>query len=207
VTGIVRAGTVWAVLLLLCACAGRQSAVPDDGRAQARVGLYRAKLEQEGRPAESFKLLLWAGGPDRLHGEVIGPMGRTALVFDGGGGRIAVTFVRDRVSYVGKADGRAMEKLIGIPINLEELVHGLLTGEIEDETLTISRAPDVEGLPERLLVEEAERSLRLELKRFKPLKGPEAALGRGEPPPGMDVLSIDLLEPVSYTDGAAAGGR
>ena len=75
------------------------------------VGLYRARLEHPDGSSDRFKLLLHAALPDRLHGEVLAPVGGTVLIFDGGGGRMAVTFVRDRVSFVGPASPANLEKL------------------------------------------------------------------------------------------------
>ena len=100
-----------------------------------------------------------------------------------------------------------IEKLIGIGVTLDDLVRALLTGEVASGGVTVEREPEAEGLPVRLKVLEGGRALRLVLKRFKPLAGPEAALGTGEPPPGVELLPIDLLEPVSYADEAGREAR
>ena len=60
--------------------------------------------------------------PDRIHGEILSPVGTTEAIFDGGNGRIAVTLPRDRVSYVGDGDAAAMAKVLGVRLSLEELV-------------------------------------------------------------------------------------
>ncbi len=90
------------VPLLVAACAGRQSAAPETVWEPATAALYKARVGgAEGARPRRFRLLLFAELPDRLHGEVISPLGRTEMIADAGGGRISVLFVRDRVAFVG----------------------------------------------------------------------------------------------------------
>ena len=184
---------------LLCACAGRDSGVSDVPVTGPVVGHYRARLDNGAGVTERFKLLLYAARPDRLHGEVLSPTGGTVLIFDGGDGRIAVTFVRDRVSYVGSAGRDALEKLVGIPLTLEEMVRGLLSGPTGDETYSLLREPDREGLPESLEIRAQGRTLSLQLKRLRALRSAEESLGTGIPPRGMDPRPLDRLEPLQVS--------
>jgi hypothetical protein len=193
------------LLSALCACAGRSPGFGDAAEA-GPVGLYRARLEHPDGSSDRFKLLLYAALPDRLHGEVLAPVGGTVLIFDGGEGRMAVTFVRDRVSYVGPASPGNMEKLIAIPLELEALVRALLEGEEVGGGLAVVREPDGEGLPRRLELFSGDRGLRLELKRYRPLRAPAEALGTGRPPDGMEVHPLEQLEPIEYVaEGARRG--
>lgn len=203
-----KAGLLILLAALLTACAQRGiegSGAGDSGP----VGLYRARLEHPDGSSDRFKLLLYARLPDRLHGEVLSPVGGTVLIFDGGGDRLAVTYVRDRVTFAGQSSPEAIEKLIGIPITLQGLVRGLLTGEGVGEEMTLVREPQAPGLPQRLEVGFHDRALRLELKRYRPLRGEEEALGSGEAPTGMELRPLDLLVAVDYAtaEGGGEGDR
>jgi hypothetical protein len=191
--------------LLVCACASRDRRLSDIPAGGPAVGHYRARLDDGAGTQDRFKLLLYAAYPDRLHGEVLSPTGGTVLIFDGGDGRIAVTFVRDRTAYVGPAGREALDKLVGIPLTLEEMVRGLLSGPQGDESYTMIREPDREGLPERLEIRSEGRTLSLQLKRFRALKVPKETLGTGRPPEGMEPYPLDLLEPLR--DTRARGGE
>jgi hypothetical protein len=190
--------------LLFSACATRDRRVSDLPAGGPVVGHYRARLDDGAGRQERFKLLLYAAHPDRLHGEVLAPTGGTVLIFDGGDGRIAVTFVRDRSSYVGLAGREALDKLVGIPLTLDEMVSGLLSGTRGAESYTLIREPAGEGLPESLVIRSEGRTLSLQLKRLKRLKAPEESLGTGRPPDGMEPYPLDLLEPLQLS-GARGG--
>jgi hypothetical protein len=168
------------------------------------VGAYRAQLEDEEGGTERFRLLLFAAPPDRLHGEVLAPTGGTVLIFDGGDGRIAVTFVRDRVSYVGPASAEALEKLVGVPLTLEEMVRGLLSGPTGDEPYIVNREAERPGLPQSLEIRSRGRTLALRLKRMRPLTTSADSLGTGVPPEGMEAYPLDQLEPLQVS-GARSG--
>lgn len=172
------------------------------------MGLYRARLVDEEGRKRKFRLLLFAALPDRVHGEVISPVGTTVLILDGGGGRVAVTLVRDRVAYVGPAGARAVERIVGVPLDLEQLVGGLLRGEIPDGAHRLVRDPPTgAGLPQALEIEAEGRSLMLQLKTLKPLRAPASELGTGNPPPGMRQLPLDELGPVELPGLAPEEGE
>jgi len=146
-------------------------------------------------------MLLFAATPDRIHGEVLSPVGGTVLVFDGGAGKIAVTLVRDRVAFAGLAGPEVLEKLIGVPVRLEDLVQSLLHGEAGAGGHEVAREPvGRPGLPERYEISAAGRSLQLQLKRLQRLDRPAAGLGTGEPPPGLELLPLERLEPLRDWD-------
>jgi hypothetical protein len=149
---------------------------------------------------ETFRLWVWAGLPDRIHGEVLTPTGQTALVFDGGHGRISVAFVKDRVAYTGPSSPDVLEKLLGIRLTLGDLVGGLLEGRVSGDGYSIERdpsdGPGGAGLPPSVVVTAGERVLSLRRKRLLSATAPASDLGTGTPPPGMDVLPIEALEPL-----------
>jgi len=185
------------VMLLVSACAGRRepSARPVGGGASA--GLYKVRLAGgPGERARRFRLLLYAELPDRLHGEVVSPLGRTELIADGGGGRIYVQFVRDRVAFAGVADAEVIHDLLGIRLSLEELVRGLLMGELAGAEIELRREPAAGGaLPERLEIQAPPRSVVMQLKRRQALAVDPRSLGTGEPPPGIEVRPLERLDP------------
>jgi len=159
------------------------------------VGQYKGRIEGSDGESRQFRLLLYAALPDRVHGEVLSPLGTVQLILDGGGGRLAITFVSDGVSFVGRARPAALVRILGVPLSLEELVRGLLTGEGENDEITLLRTGDRgPGLPVRLEIRTSSSSLELRLKRLRPARvlGPE--LGTGRPPANTEVLPIEELE-------------
>jgi hypothetical protein len=187
-------------------CAARGGRLQDGPETGPTFGLYRARLTDAEGQVEKFRLLLFAASPDRLHGEVLSPTGNTVLIFDGGQGRIAVTFVRDRVAYVGPAGAEALDKLVGVPLTLDEMVRGLLEGARGGEPYSIVREPDEAGLPQSIEIRAEGRSLGLQLKRLRPLQAPPEGLGTGNPPEGMELLPLDRLEPIRHTEPPAGEG-
>ena len=198
-------------LAVLCAClvlftlgCSRRppTAVPDAGAAP-EVGLYRATLRPEGEKQRRFRLLLYAELPDRLHGEALTPTSATALIVDAGEGRVAIDLVRDRVAFVGDAEPGALERLLGIRVELHELVEALLGAGSSPGGHRMEREPaGVPGLPERFRVEGPEGSLELELKRRRPFRGDPALLGRGVPTEGFEERPLDEFGSARLPDEA-----
>ncbi len=159
------------------------------------VGQYKGRIEGKDGESRQFRLLLFAALPDRLHGEVLSPLGTMQLILDGGRGRLAITFVSDGVSFVGPARPEALARILGVPLSLEELVRGLLTGEVENGEITLVRTGDQDaGLPERLEIRTHSSSLELRLKRLRPARALEPELGTGRPPGNTEVRPIEDLE-------------
>ena len=196
---VARSRAVGLVLLLalgLAACAGRREPAQAGPGAGPVFGLYRARLEEPGGRSEKFRLLLFAAAPDRIHGEVLSPMGSTALIFDGGGGKVAITLVRDRVAFAGPAGPDVFEKLIGVPVSLEELVESLLTGDGAGEHRVVREPAGSEGLPEFYEISAGGRSLQLQLKRLRSLEGWGGGLGTGEPSGDLELLPLERFQPL-----------
>jgi hypothetical protein len=138
---------------------------------------------------------LFAELPDRFHAEVLPPVGGPRLILDGGGGRLAVTFVRDGESFVGGPSRDVLERILGVRVEPDQLVRALLTGEGDGEDLRVERSgPWLPGLPDRLALTAGQATLVLELKRLRPLDGDASQLGTGRPPDGTDVRPIEELE-------------
>jgi len=128
-----------------------------------------------------------------MHGEIVTPIGTTVVIFDGGGGTLAVTLVRKGLAFVGPADTEAMASIFGVGLTLDDLVSGLLTGKVASGEYSVARRPpEALGLPEWLSVRGPSRTLELELKRRQPLP-PSSVLGTGSPTPGLEVRPLDDL--------------
>jgi len=184
-------------LSLVAGCRGRRppQTVP---QGEEPVGIYRADLVEGDGEHRRFRLWIYAALPDRLHGEVVSPVGTTELIVDAGGGRMAVSFVRERVAYVGPADPAVLEALLGFRVGLGELVRSLLEGGQAPPGLSLERSDSAgAGLPQRLSLRSGARELTLELKRRQALAGPADGLGRGNAPEGMEerpLAELDLRE-------------
>jgi hypothetical protein len=183
---IVAAAAV-AAGLLLAGCAGGRR-VPNTIPAAETVGTYRSEYTDGSGEVRRFRLQLFAAAPDRLHVEVVTPVGTTEAIVDGGAGRVALSIPRRRSSWVGDADETAMGSLIGLPLTLSEIVGAILGDEVVRPGCEVHRSPDDPGfLPSELEIAFRGVGLRLRLKRARPIRGDPAVLGTGDPPPGMEV--------------------
>ncbi len=192
-----RDSTCLVLLFLVVACAGGRRHAPDSEPDGAMMGVYRARLEDSAGESRRFRLLLYATLPDRIHGEILSPVGTTEVIVDGGDGRVAVTLPRKRVAYTGAGDAEALGKVLGVRLSLEELVRGLLGHDVSDTGYDVERKPAGQlGLPAELRIEGSGHRLSLRLKSKQPLRVSTATLGNGEPPPEMELRPLAALEPV-----------
>lgn len=170
------------------------------------LGLYQGRLEDASGGARRFRLQLFAESPDRVHAEVLLPVGGTAWVLDGGGGRLAVTDVRRGVSYVGLARPEALEQILGIRLPLEDLVRGLLIGPpLEHSDCRVSRSGGAEGtLPDHLELRCSGGVLSLRLRRREPLQVSAATLGTGQAPPRTTERPLEELRAIDDEPGGEA---
>ena len=150
-------------------------------------------------------MLLYAALPDRLHAEVLSPLGNPQLILDAGGGRLALTFVREAESFVGVADAGLLERLLGVRVGLAELVGALLEG-IPPPDCRLGREGGASGaLPERLAVDCGHGALTLRLRQMRLLGTEAGALGRGRPPDGVRQRPLEELEAEAERIERAAG--
>ena len=134
---------------------------------------------------------MFAALPDRLHVEVVSSIGTTQVILDAGGGRVAVTVPRDRVTYVGPADDRALEALVGVRASPDQLVRALLLGEAEGHDL--EREGPTGVLPERLRLSTANGALELWRRAVEPVRADASRLGTGDAPEGMQERPLEEL--------------
>jgi hypothetical protein len=160
------------------------------------AAIYRARYDPgPGERARKFRLLVYAAEPDRLHGEILSAVGTTEVILDAGEGRVSVFFVRDRVAFVGRADERALDALLGVPVRVQDLVRALLGDLPAASGLDWTVAPAGIVYPDSILLRAREQTFELSLKRVRPMRGDRAELGTGRPPAGADQRPLSDLEP------------
>jgi hypothetical protein len=189
--------------LVLGGCAGRHRA-SGGGLSDQRFGVYRGTYVQGDDESHTFRVLLFAALPDRIHAEILPPIGGPRLILDGGGGKLAVTFPGRRLSFVGPVGEQEIGRILGFPISLDDLVGAVLRGA-PPPGVGMARAPDgSHGLPDSFELELGGRSLRLELQGTRKHRRNEA-LGTGAPPPDSEVRPLEDLaldgDPVLLSDG------
>jgi hypothetical protein len=182
--------------LLAQACAGvrRESPASD-------VALYRARVRVQNGDTRSFRLLLFAAAPDRLHAEALGPTGAPHLVVDAGGGEIAVAFPGEGVAYVGEASAETLGRVFGIAVALPDLV-GFLTEGRDPAVpgLSMRRDPAGAGLPREAHLASGPGVLELARRQWRPTPPDPAALGVGRAAPGLDLRPLAELPDLGLAD-------
>ena len=175
------------------ACPGHRRP-PDSSVDGERFGVYRGRFIDPGHSPRKLKILLFAAPPDRLHAEVLPPVGGPELIIDGGNGRLAVTVNSRGAAWVGEARVDVLEAILGFPVALEELVGALIHGSAMAGPVVVARTPGTgPGLPRRFELGLGDRVLRLELQGTRKRGRGSYAIGTGTPPPGVEVRPIDDL--------------
>jgi len=180
------------IVVALAGCGPQRRGAVEPSSSGTRVGVYKVRSQVGDEKTRRFKLMLYAASPDRLHGEVLSPLGSPVMSFDGGEGQLAVTLVRDRLTFVGEATPTALARVFGVAISLPDLVAALLEGRTPDAAGWSLERPDGSGLPESFTVSSESGTMSLQLKRWHQLKS-GGSLGTGEPPPGMELRPLDEL--------------
>lgn len=192
------AAVLFAVLgcALFGSCAARRNSAHTESIPGPQVGVYRGRIVEADGKSRRFRLLLFVALPDRVHAEVLSPMGSTVMIVDGGAGDLAVTQARDGVSFVGEARPEVLERILGVRLSLGELVRGFLTGAEAMDCIACSvtrSAEESDGLPQTLEFRSEDSSLSFELKKVRPLGRPTGELGTGRPPQGTEIRALDEL--------------
>jgi hypothetical protein len=106
---------------------------------------------------------------------------------------MAVTFLRDDLSFVGAATPQVFNHLLGLELDLEQWVSAV-RGGLEHPSISIEREGSG-SLPDRLELQRAGQRLTLELRRRQPAPADGSSLGNGAPPDGMPTRPLtDLLD-------------
>jgi len=164
---------------------------PGDGPV---VGLYKAAIDDGSGVLRRAKLSLWAERPDRLHAELMGPVGGVSFTLDAGGGRVCLVDVGSAAAYAGDDGTDAMEALVGVRATVAEAVAALLTGA-PPAGLSVERfAPSEGALPDTFRIADGERSLALARIGFSRGATDPRRIGTGAPPPNMSALPLTELK-------------
>lgn len=187
-----RRGLVALLLVGALACGPGKTPelVPDP---TVHSALYKSRISREGERDRRFRMLLFAAEPDRLHVEVLSPVGGTVLILDGGGDRVSVAIPRERRAYVGPADRELFERLLGVPVDLPGWISALRRGGTAGPGIEILRTGAPDSLPTRFEAQGESSRLTLELRRIQPVGAAASELGRGVPPEGFEIRPIDEL--------------
>jgi hypothetical protein len=188
----VRRALAAAVAAIGVGCAARQGFKPAPAGRGEPVATYRLVLQEETGPSRRVRLILWVGRPDRLHAEIVPPVGGVRFTLDAGGGRACVIDAADGVAYAGSDGVEAVDALTGIRITVPEAVAALLDGAAPPGW-SVERDGDAPGeLPRRLHLASGARSMTLTLENVvrSIAAGP---LGTGAPPAGLPVRPLEEL--------------
>jgi hypothetical protein len=186
-----RRGLVGLLGLATVACTPvhRRDGVP--AGAGPLVGVYKAAIDDGHGAARGVKLSLWAERPDRLHVELIPPVGGVSLILDAGGGSACIVDTAAATAYVGKDGPDAIEALVGVRVSVADAVAALLDGA-PPAALTVTRTGGAGGaLPERIRIVDGARSIELARIRYQRGTAGSRALGTGVPPPQLPVRPIE----------------
>ena len=161
------------------------------------IAVYKAAIDDGRGPVRGAKLVVWAERPDRLHAELIAPVGGVTFIVDAGGGNSCIVEIATATAYVGDDGPGAIEALAGVRLSVADVVAALLDG-VAPPGLSVTRSGGAEGsLPQKLRIADGARSLVLDRVRFERGRTDPRALGTGAPPGNLTVLPMDRLAPES----------
>ena len=178
------------VTIAAAACGGshRASRIPDGSG--PLVATYRAEFVREGEPARRARLLVWAEAPDRLHAELLPPVGGSPVTLDAGGGRAVIVDVGAKAAYVGDAGPEALAPLTGVSIGVADAVKALLEGVAPDGA-SLEREGDPPGvLPAHFALTVGGSRIGLTRVRWERTSRDASTLGTGEPPSGLQIRPL-----------------
>jgi hypothetical protein len=169
------------------------------------IVVYKASLGEGQGARRGAKIALWAERPDRLHAELIAPVGGVAYILDAGGGNVCVVDVGEAVAYVGEDGPDAIAALTGVRISVADAVAALLDGA-SSEGITVSRLGGANGtLPDTLRIESGGRALAIERVRVARGATDAAALGTGRPPERLRLRPLADFVPDEAGEPALSG--
>ena len=156
--------------------------------------MYKIEVSDGGAPARGAKISLWAGEPDRLHAEIVAPVGGVAFTLDAGGGRVCVVDVDAGVAYAGDDGEDAFQALVGLPLTIGDAVAALLHGSAP-AGVSVTRDGGEDGaLPSSLRISDARGFLSLSRVRVDRGHAEAGSLGTGIPPERLPVHPLEDLE-------------
>jgi hypothetical protein len=177
------------LLVGVAACAGRGASHGVPAGDGPLVGSYKAELSGGARSRHA-RVLLWSASPDRLHLEILGPVGDVRFSLDAGAGKACLVDARAGTAYVGDAGPAALEAIVGVRVSIEQAVAALAGGPAPEGIRMEREDGDAAGLPRRLALAAEGRQVILTLSGLQ--RGAASRpLGTGEAPPGSAVEPLD----------------
>jgi len=190
---------------LACATVHRDDGVP--AGAGPLVGVYRAAIDDGNGAVRGAKLSIWAERPDRLHVELISPVGGVTFILDAGGGDACVIDAGAATAYVGKDGPEAIAALVGVRVSVAEAIAALLEGA-PPRGLAVTRTGAADGaLPEKIPIADGVRSITLARIRYERGTTDTRSLGTGVPPKQLPVRPIEDLGRRPASEPGRAGGE
>jgi hypothetical protein len=187
-----------------CARAHRDNGVP------AGIGplvvVYKVAIDDGSGAVRGARLSVWAEAPDRLHAELIAPIGGVKFILDAGGGNACIVDVAAATAYVGADGPGAIEALVGVRVSVADAVAALLHGASPDG-LAVTRIGGADGdLPHSIRIADGARSIVLARVRVERGKTDPRSLGTGIPPKQLPLRPIESLAREVAGEPAPAGG-
>lgn len=176
------------------ACSRNHSAAGIPPGSGPLVVVYKAEFSEGRRAARGAKIVVWAAEPDRLHAEIVAPVGGVTLTLDAGGGRVCVVDVARGIAYAGDDGKDALAALVGVPVSVRDAVAALLHG-VAPAGLSVSRDGGEDGaLPSDFRIADGVRFLSLARVRIDRARADAGALGTGIPPSRLPVHPLESLD-------------
>ena len=182
-------GAAWLLLgiLPIAGCAGGSRTRPRVAPDEVVFGVYRGQVWPPEGGRVPFRAWIWADAPDRLHVEILPPVGGPSWIVDAGSGRLAVTDVEAATCWIGSETPGSIERWLGIATD----VRGLISALLEDDG---ALPPAVE------LTGDALGRLRMERSGYR--VAPRGSLGTATAPPGVDARPLDEIEGRAFPEPA-----
>jgi hypothetical protein len=159
----------------------------------ALVVVYKAELGAGGAVQGRAKLSVWAAQPDRLHAEILTPVGGVAFLLDAGGGRVCIVDVDAGIAYAGEDGPGAIESLIGVRVSVSAAVAALLHGTAPPALSVVRDGAEDGALPASFRITDGERFLSLSRVRVERGNADTRSLGTGTPASGLPLRPIERL--------------
>ena len=171
------------------------------------VAVYKAAIDDGSDVVRRARISVWVEPPDRLHAELLAPVGGVVFILDAGGGNACVVDVAAATAYVGEDGPGAIEALVGVRVSVADAVAALLHG-YSPPGLAVTRDGGADGaLPEKIRIADGARSIVLARLRFERGKTDPRALGTGVPPKQLRVRPIESLAGRASESGRSGGAR
>ena len=169
--------------------------------------VYRGRIVSSDGVKASFRAWVWAETPDRLHAEILPPIGGPAWILDAGGGRLSVTDIDAATCWTGPEGPRALEDWLGVPLDVAGLVGAILGAKGPSPPAVRLREPaGVEGFPARIqFAGPAFGSLLLERSGYR--VAPRGNLGTAAVPRDVTVRDLSELDATAFGSSGPAEDR